>query len=195
MFFSLIRVSSVVLLTILFVSGCIDQDRETRLAQRESLLQEREHEFALKEADYQSLLRMRDSILASQTDTVMQEYWPAEVIGLWNSKVVCVESDCTSYVIGDVRSDQWEFGYDSTRLVSKVHSNDHLVRIYQGSYRDSTIGLVFATDSAAAKQVLMRITINEIGPDKMRGTRTVMVDKSCTAKFSVELTKNKNNPE
>lgn len=175
--------------------GCIDKEREEKLKQREEALLEKEKQFALKDADYQSLIKMRDSLSTLKKDTTVIQSWPDGVAGVWNSRVICTESNCSDYVIGDVRTDQWEFGYDSVRLVAKVTSNNKLVRVYNGSYKDSTIQLDFSTDSSAAKQVSMNVSIAEITPQKLKGVRTVNVSNVCTAKFSVELVKSKTNPE
>ncbi len=177
------------------LAGCVNKNREEKLNLREKALLEKEKEFALKESDYQSLVRMRDSILALQKDTVIVQNWPDVVVGLWNSKVVCIESSCGNYAVGDVRTDQWEFAYDSARLITKVTSGNKLVRVYNGSYQDSTISLSFSTDSTSAKRVKMEVSIAGITPQKLKGTRTVSVGHECQAVFSVELVKSKTNPE
>jgi hypothetical protein len=176
----------------IFVAGCRDDVREQELDRREQQLLAKENQFALKEADYQSLLKMRDSLLAKK-DTIMPPGWPEQIRGLWNSKVVCTESNCGDYIVGDQRSDLWEFDSDSSQLVTKVISNNKLVRIYLGSYSNNQVHLNFSTDSAAAKKVVMNIILSEAAPEKLKGTRTIQIDSSCTAKFSVELNRVSNN--
>lgn len=188
-------ISACFLFSIFSLLGCADKQREERLKQREEALSQKENLFALKEAEYQSLLKMRDSLLSIQKDTIVPEGWPEFVTGLWNSKVICTQSTCGNYVVGDVRTDQWEFGYDSTRLIAKVSSNNKLVRVYNGNYKDSVISLSFLSDSTSQKRVAMNISLTEITPDKLKGTRIVNVDNACSATFSVELIKNKTDPE
>lgn len=188
-------ISAISFFFVLIFYGCVDKQREQQLQQREAALLIKEKEFALKDADYQSLIKMRDSILALKKDTTVQESWPDYITGTWNSKVICTESNCSDYVIGDVRADQWEFGYDSTGLITKISSNNKLTRVYKGSFNDSIINLNFSTDSIAAKQVSMNVSFADITPGRIRGTRTVIVDNGCKAKFSVELIRNTTNPE
>jgi len=171
---------------IFFAAGCRDNVREQELNKREQILLEKENQFALKEADYQSLLKMRDSLLAKK-GTIMLPGWPNQIEGLWNSKVVCTESNCSDYIVGDQRSDLWEFGSDSSQLVTKVISNNKLVRIYLAEYSNNQIHLNFSTDSTAPKKVTMHVLLNESTPNKLKGTRTIAIDSACTAKFSVEL--------
>ncbi|MDH6250434.1 hypothetical protein M2347_000161 [Chryseobacterium sp. H1D6B] len=175
------------LLVISFFSiGCNNKEQEKNLAAREQQLLEKEKSFAQKESEYQSLIKMRDSIFAKK-DTTEVMIWPAEIAGAWTGKVICTESTCSDYVIGDQRTDTWEFDSDSTQLVTKIINNNNLVRLYAGKFDKNEIRLNFKTDSTAKKKVEMNVLLNELSPNKIRGTRSVIVDNNCTAKFSVEL--------
>lgn len=170
--------------------GCKDEQREKQLVERENALTEREKALALKEADYQSLVRMRDS-LATVKDTVMLQTWPESVTGLWNARLVCRESSCTEYVVGDVRSDNWEFASDSTSMFARVYNKEKLIRIYSGKLSGQTIQLQFATDSTSQKKVDINVRIDTTGAAALKGEQIVVIDDKCRAKFSVELTRSK----
>ncbi|UZT99447.1 hypothetical protein ODZ84_07750 [Chryseobacterium fluminis] len=170
---------------VLLLTGCDHKDKERNIALREQQLLEKEKSFAKKELEYQSLLKMRDSIFAKK-DSVQILKWPEEIAGSWNGKVICTESNCSDYVVGDQRTDTWEFDSDSTQLVTKIINNNNLIRVYSGKFDHNEIKLNFKTDSTAAKKVEMNILLNDISDNKIRGTRTITVD-NCMAKFSVEL--------
>ncbi|MFD1143704.1 hypothetical protein ACFQ4C_21425 [Larkinella insperata] len=178
--------------TVLILIACHDQERENHLIQREQALLEKEKQFALKEADYQALAKMRDSLTALR-DTLVVAVWPPAIAGQWNSRVICTESTCSDYAIGDQRSDVWEFSSDSTQMVTKVISANRLVRVYTAKYTNNEVRMSFKTDSSAQKQVEMTVLLNDLNPNKMRGTRTVMVDNQCNATFTVELSRIPNN--
>lgn len=169
-----------------FLISCNDKKKENDLEIREKQLLEKEKLFAQKESEYQVLLKMRDSIFTKK-DSVTAVNWPAAVAGLWTGKVICTESSCSDYVVGDQRTDTWEFDSDSTQLMTKIINNNNLVRIYSGKFENNEAKLNFKTDSTFKKQVEMNILLNDITPDKIRGTRTIAVNNSCMAKFSVEL--------
>ncbi|OIN61250.1 hypothetical protein [Arsenicibacter rosenii] len=173
----------------LLLNSCRNQEREQQLAAREQALTEKEARFALKEAEYQSLLRMRDSLTANHDTIAFLREWPADIAGQWSSKLICTESTCPDYVIGDQRNDVWEFSSDSTRIITKVINNNKLVRVYNAAFADNQINLSFKTDSASAKQVEMSVLLNEISRDKIKGTRNISVDNKCAARFSVELSR------
>ncbi|KQT35705.1 hypothetical protein ASG22_01410 [Chryseobacterium sp. Leaf405] len=177
-----------IIFSLFVLISCNDKAKETDLVAREQQLLEKEKSFAQKESEYQSLLKMRDSIFAKK-DTVEIVDWPTEVSGAWTGKVICTESNCSDYVVGDQRIDTWEFDSDSTRLFTKIINNNNLVRVYSGRLENNEIKLNFKTDSTAKKQVDMNILLNEISASKIRGTRSIAVENSCMARFSVELTR------
>ncbi len=173
-------------------SGCRDQEREQQLILREQQLLEREKQFALKEADYQSLLTMRDSILSAQKDTILPLAWPDHIVGSWNSKMVCTQSSCNDYVVGDQRNDIWEFAGDSTGIYTRIIKNKKLVRVFNGSFDSTTIYLRFQSDTAANRMVTTDIILSQVEPGNMKGVQTTTVNQNCTAKFSVILTRSSN---
>lgn len=169
------------------IFSCKENEREKQLDAREKILSEKENLFAQKESEFQALLKMRDSLFVKTKDSVIPPTWPAEILGKWNGKVICTESTCSDYVIGDQRTDVWEFVNDSLQTSVNVYSNNNLVRTYVGKLENNEIKLNFKTDSTAAKLVDMNIILNEISPGKIRGKRTISVNNNCSASFSVEL--------
>lgn len=180
--------NSILLIPLLFLLfSCDNKDKANDLALREKELLNKEKSFAQKEAEYQSLLKMRDSIFNHQnSDSIRIIKWSDEISGAWTGKVICTESNCSDYVVGDQRTDTWEFDSDSIQLFTKIINNNNLVRLYSGKFENNEIKLNFKTDSTAKKQVDMNVLLNDISPNKIRGIRTVAVD-NCVAKFSVEL--------
>lgn len=180
--------NSILLISSLFLLfSCDNKDKANDLALRETELLNKEKLFAQKEAEYQSLLKMRDSIFNHKnSDSIKIVKWSDEISGAWTGKVICTESNCGDYVVGDQRTDTWEFDSDSIQLFTKIINNNNLVRLYSGKFENNEIKLNFKTDSTAKKQVNMNVLLNEISSNKIRGTRTVAVD-NCVAKFSVEL--------
>ncbi|MDF2553284.1 MAG: hypothetical protein K0R77_2559 [Chryseobacterium sp.] len=176
------------LLVLLLSVSCDDKQKQEQLTERETKLLEKEKLFAKKESEYQALLKMRDSIF-NKKDSVQILLWPQEVAGVWSGKVICTESNCSDYAVGDQRIDNWEFDSDSIQLSTKIINNNNLIRTYLGKFENNEVKLNYKTDSTAQKNVEMNILLNEISPNKIRGIRTVTVDNNCTARFSVELTR------
>jgi len=171
----------------IFLFSCKENEREKQLDMREKILSEKENIFAQKEAEFESLLKMRDSLYMKKTDSVIIPTWPSEILGKWTGKVICTESNCSDYVIGDQRTDIWEFVNDSLQTSVNVYSNNNLVRTYAGKLENNEIKLNFKTDSTTSKFVDMNILLNEISPEKIRGKRRITVNNNCSAVFSVEL--------
>ena len=170
----------------LLMAACADNRQEERLARWEQTLRERERQLSLKEADYESLLRMRDSLLARK-DSAVSQSWPQAINGRWNSTIICKESNCSDYVIGDQRSEVWEFATDSAGMFTKVFNNSKLVRVFSGSFPGNEIHLHFKTDSTVGKKGDRQVVLNQIDKDIIRGTQIITGGNNCTARFSVEL--------
>ena len=173
------------------ISSC-ENKKEHDLQEREKVLNLKEEEFAIKEADYKSLLLMRDSILALK-DTIKPEIvllksWPDSLRGVWNSKMVCRESNCSNYVIGDQRNEVWQFFSDSTGIYTNVLNNKKLVRIFKAKYIGDKIHLDFSSDSTSKSKVKINVILDDIKKNVIKGTQTITGQDNCTAKFSVELT-------
>lgn len=178
----------------LFSLGCNQADREKKLEEREALLLQKEKAFADKDSDYNALIKMRDSLQLAEADTSSKmdtTHWAANIIGDWNSKVVCVSSSCGDYVIGDQKNtDLWRFGNDSTSAYTQLLNNNKLIRTYKGTENNGKIDLAFQTDSTASKDVHMLVSLSFAGSNMLKGYQTITIDNSCTATFTVELTKN-----
>ncbi len=174
-------------LILLIPLSCTDT---TKLQQRELILAEKEKQFAEKEAEYQSLIKMRDSIFSKKDTLINNKNWPANIVGKWNGKITCKESNCPDYAVGDIRTDTWEFVSDSLRKSVNVYDiSNRLVRTYAAKMENNDILLNFKSDSTSAKKVEMNVVLTGIAPKKIQGSRTVSVNNSCTASFTVELTR------
>jgi len=171
----------------LLLLSCGETNREKQLNIREQALAEKERQFQLKEQDYAALLQMRDSLLAQH---VQATAWPPGIQGAWNSRLVCTESQCTEYAIGDQKTNEtWDFINDSTGTLVAIRNKDRLVRIYTGRYDSSSIRLYFKTDSTARRTVEMNVLLHQVPDGNLKGTQTITIDSACSARFSVELSR------
>ncbi len=173
--------------TLFILHACKDCTKDKELTDRENALILKEKAFSEKEMDYLNLVKLRDSIQAIN-DSVQTNSWPENLAGRWNSRIVCVESNCNEYVVGDQRVDVWEFDQDSTGLIARVLNNkNEIVRTYKANYTPQQINLSFQTDSIADRQVNMNILLNNLKPGRISGKRIITIDESCKADFNVEL--------
>lgn len=170
--------------------SCSDK-KEKELTERENALLKREQQFADKETEYESLLKMRDSLteVKEVKDTISEiKNWPENLTTNWNSKMVCKESNCSNYVIGDQRSETWKFISDSTGIYTNVLNNNKLIRVFKAQYSPEKIMLDFAKDSTAKSKTKINVVLNDIKQNVIKGTQTITGQDNCRAVFSVELT-------
>ncbi|KMQ72317.1 hypothetical protein [Chryseobacterium koreense] len=172
-------------------SSCNFKEKSEELKVREQKLLEKEKAFAMKESDYQNLLKMRDSLYAAK-DTIQAIPLPDNILGKWSGKMICVDSNCPENMIGDIRNDNWEFSENGQKISAKVTNKAGNIRIYTGSFNGSEIRLSYQSDSTAAKKSYVNIILNDLKDTKIRGTRDVIGDNNCTSRFSIDLDKSKN---
>ena len=183
-------------LPLLLILACIfiscENKKELELQKREKALDLREQQLAEKEADYKSLLLMRDSIVAVkdsiENDAATIKEWPENLRGIWNSKMLCRESNCSNYVIGDQRNESWQFIADSTGIYTNVLNAKKLVRVFKAKYIDDKIILEFNSDSISKNRTKMNVVLDDIKENVIKGTQTITGQDNCIARFSVELT-------
>ena len=178
-------------LSLFVFNSCDFNKKNAELTEREQKLSQKEKKFALKENEYQNLIKMRDS-LYSKKDSVEYVILPPNILGKWNGKIICTESNCPENKIGDIRNDTWEFSENGSVVSAKVTNKAGNIRIYNGTYNGSEIRLKFKSDSAAAKKTEINIVLNDIQDTKIKGTRELIGDNNCVSSFSVDLDKSKN---
>lgn len=175
---------------VLAMISCNNVEKEKILHKREKDLAEREALLSKKEALFQSLLKMRDSIQSvSQKDSTQTSILPSELLGEWSSKIICYETNCPEYAIGDNRVESWFFTNDSLgSYVKSIHNKQE--RLYSVQSNDRQILLNYSSVPAPNRKVNVNINLNEISPNKIKGTKIISLeDGKCNSKFSVELTK------
>lgn len=178
-------------LTIALILFSCNNKKEQELLLRENTLLEREKQFEDKEAEYDKLLKMKDSLLSVSKvkDTLPKiQGWPENLKIKWNSKMICKESNCSNYVIGDQRTEIWEFTSDSTGMYTNVVSNNQIKRVFTGQYLENKIVLDSAKETSAKTKIKVSVVLDDIKNNIIKGTQTVVGQDNCTAKFSVELT-------
>jgi hypothetical protein len=184
--------NSLLLPLLFFLFSCNDKKSDA-VTERERAITQRELEFEDKVADYEKLVKMRDSLLARTnkqvvSDTLVNKSWPDSLDAEWNSKMVCRESNCSNYVIGDQRNELWRFYSDSTGVSTKVFNNNKLIRVYRAVTKGDFIKMTFVTDSTSKNKVKIEVLIDDVNKKVIKGTQTITGRDNCNAKFSVELT-------
>ncbi len=186
------KFSAFILFAILiFFFSCNDHEKIAALQLREEKLAEREKEFSLKEADYINLLKIRDS-LKNDKDSTNQIAVPEYILGKWNGRMICTESSCPENMIGDQRSDTWEFYENGTDISAKVTNKTGGTRIYTGIYTGVELKLKFRSDSSAAKKTEINIVLKETQNNRMKGIREIIGENNCVSVFAVDMEKSKN---
>lgn len=167
--------------------GCTDNQKEQDLLQREENLSAREKEFDAKEAEYKNLLSLRDSLQNIVPEITVKQELPAELQGKWSGKMICTESSCTDHVIGDQRTDTWEFSANVVKMTTKTGTERLFMAMIEGG--DLKLISEDPANITTSSEITLNLTDLQIG--RMKGTRNLNGKDNCIAKFSVELEKAK----
>lgn len=167
----------------LFITSCDNPEKENQLNQRESELLTREQELVAKQQEFAKLEALRDSI-ENLTDSANFTKIPDAIIGKYNGKMICTESDCSENVLGDQRNDIWEISADGVKITNKTGGE----KFYNGEYSNMEIKLK-SDQNASSSQITLQMP--EPLATRIKGIRELKRE-NCISKFSIDLEKIKN---
>ena len=170
----------------LMLTSCTDKTKDDQLKKREEMLLVKEQEFSIKEQEYESLKAMRDS-LEHSNDTIAALKIPASILGKYNGKMICTESNCSEHVIGDSRNDIWEVYLDRVKITNKTGGE----KIYLAKNSGSEIKLTSELNSPSTTQSVITLQLPLDNSTRIKGSRE-FTGNNCISKFSVDLEKIKN---
>lgn len=178
------------------ISSCQPGSRSQELDQRDSALRVREKQLSIIEEDYQQLLKMRDSLLASQsimTDSLNDStIWIESLIGDWDSRLVCTATTCKGYVIGDRRNEQWHFISDSTGFYLQVGEKAETLKVYRAHYTATSREIILTQQHPQASEEQTTLLFNNLETTPIRGQQHATGADNCKTTFSIQLTPSAN---
>ena len=183
--------SFLILAGVTLMAGCNDV-REDQIKAKETALSQKEFELILKE----QLLDIRqerlekagiDMRLVTGTDTAFVN---KAITGLWLVEQTCTKTDCDSSVVGDRKSEQWEFFYKDNLLIARAMAKDKLVRYYIGNYNDDIIELAYDRKEGTAEHPATKIMVNlkQTGDNRLEGQREIR-RSGCVMIYTLTLKK------
>ena len=183
------RILPLIFIVALFcLNSCTDSEKEKQLQIREEILSTKEKTFAAKEVEFQALLQMRDSLKSSENHVEIQNVLPSSLLGKWNGKMICTDSNCADHIIGDQRNDLWEFTPDALKIINKTGGE----RIFQAEVTSSEIKFTSADSITTSTSVEMVFNLNDLSEGRWKGSRSLTGKNDCVAQFSIDLQKIKN---
>ena len=177
---------------LLTFTGCDIGQREREIKKRTSELDKKEQLLSAKEKELQlkeEALQAREASLDSvRHDTVFIHH--PEIVGRWDVKMQCIETDCPGSAIGDTKTEQWEIAYRGRAIIAKVVVNKAIVRIYTGSFEANALKLISQSyESDPAKTTIMQIRLQLSGEGRMEGIRAIDRPDNCLTVFNLQLEK------
>lgn len=193
------RILFLYLLIAFFISGCGIRERERAAQQKEAELAQKEQELLLKEKTLQlkeeELLvkqQQLDSTKQQQSDSTKIDtaaVYNRDIIGNWSVNMTGIETTCPGSAVGDTKSETWVFSYQNNNIIVKAMSDDKLVRVYTGAYKNNLIELtedVELSPTSSETKMLVRLTL--LNEKSMEGQREI-IRSDCKIVYSLQLNK------
>lgn len=185
-----IRIIFLVIVCVVFVSGCGFGKREQAITERTKQLDEREQQLQaweqqlkLKEAE----LLTREQLLDSTTRQLEVGVYDSTLVGKWLVKMKCIETTCPGSAIGDTKTEHWQISYEEDKLVVHTISANKLSRVYSGFFKGGNLEL----QVEAGKETGANITVSLRRKDEQRleGMREVIQPEGCKILYALEVEK------
>lgn len=166
------------------LSGCDLLNREQEVERRATALNKREMELNQRETLLREEQIQLDSMAHLQKiDTASSNY--TLLLGSWNVKMICTETNCPGSAIGDTKTEQWEFVKQDNILLAIALSNNKLSRIYTGDFSNEEIRMEAQSDSTT--KILIRAKFSK---DKiLTGTREIIREDDCHITYDLTMKK------
>jgi hypothetical protein len=157
--------------------------RQKETARKEQQLLAWEQRLKMKEGKLDYTKQLLDST-KKQVDSV-STYDPA-IVGKWNVKMSCIETNCDGSALGDTKTEQWAITYKQNTVVVNAYSGTVLARVYIGTYKNNVLQILDEKPNAGA---LIIATLNFINEDKMDGIREVVQNDECKIVYALNARK------
>ncbi len=160
------------------------QNKEAALARKEQELIKKEEALQLREEALAQKVQKLDS---TQQDST---FYNSAITGLWNVRMVCIETNCPGSAIGDTKSEIWDISYQNTQVVAKAMTDNTVVRTYLGNYANDLLELrenVELSPNTPATEIVVRLTL--LNNNSLEGQRQIIRSGDCRIVYSVQLDK------
>lgn len=175
----------------LHLSSCNYESQRKELEQREAALYEREQKLLIREnlmlqfEDSLKLLLLKSDSLVSNVANASLPV-PDSLQGLWHVAMVCTQTNCSGFAVGDTRKENWTFeNNDSSGVLVRALQGEKLIRVYTGIYDGN--GFVLSTPyNAENTSTTMNVYLTLDNNNKLSGSRTINQADGCTTTFKLD---------
>lgn len=196
------------LLALLFCSlvslcSCTDERRRSELDMREAEIKKKQSELLALQRNVflkeQELIRREKALdstvramhLYSGTDSIANDTTQSisYLGGLWSVTLVCTQSTCENFAVGDTKSEVWNVTTQQNKVFAQVVSARQLTRAYAGSVASN---LIYLNDNNQSRDTTSA-SVNNIRL-KMNTTNTLegereLIRENCRVVYSVKMQK------
>lgn len=175
--------------------GCGFEERRKELDAREQSLVNREQAVMLKEKQLQLLedSLQKTSVKNDSLNLQIQGLpFPDSLVGNWNVNMVCTQTNCSGFAVGDIRKEQWQLAKNETGVSVKAMQGNKLIRVYTGIFTGENLHLSTPASDSIRSTAEMTVALKIDNINKMSGQRSITQADGCGATFKVDMDKERN---
>lgn len=190
------RTALVGIFLLLIMYGCGFEERRKELDTREQSLVTREQAVMLKEKQLQlledSLRKTSDKNDSTNLPQIQGLPFPDSLAGNWNVNMVCTQTNCSGFAVGDIRKEQWQLAKNETGVSVRAMQGDKLIRVYTGIFTGENLRLSTPASDSIRTTAKMTVALKIDNINKMSGQRSITQSDGCGATFKVDMDKERN---
>ncbi|MCF3108577.1 hypothetical protein LL912_07290 [Niabella sp. CC-SYL272] len=164
-------------------------EREQSLNLREQALMLKEKEVKLKEDSLSKFAATIDS--ANRLPVPSGIPLPDSLAGNWNAAMVCTQTNCSGFAVGDIRKETWLIAGNGTAVTVRAMQGDKLIRVYTGIFTGSDLKLSTPEPEGTQPSASMKVELKVDQKNRLSGQRLITQADGCETTFKIDLDKSK----
>lgn len=177
--------------------SCGFEERRKQLDEREQALNLREQAVMLKEKEVKikedSLLKFAAKMdSAGHLPVIAGIPLPDSLAGNWNVAMICTQTNCSGFAVGDIRKETWLIAGNGTAVTVRAMQGDKLIRVYTGIFTGNDLKLATPESESAQPSASMKVALKVDQRNKMSGQRLITQADGCETTFKIDLDQSRN---
>ncbi|MGJ7029812.1 hypothetical protein [Niabella hirudinis] len=173
-------------------NGCGFEERRKQLDSREQALNAREQAVMLKE---KKIVLMEDSLKryaakmdsASRVPDEPRIPLPDSLAGSWNVTMICTQTSCTGFAVGDIRKENWQVMGNGATVTVRALQGNKLIRVYTGSFTGTGLNLSTPETESVSPSATMQVILKTDNINKWSGQRRIVLSDGCETIFKIDM--------
>jgi hypothetical protein len=159
---------------------------------RQIILDKKEKQLVAKE---DSLIKKEQELIARENrlDSAFANsstLFDSSLLGGWDVKMVCIETNCQGSAVGDTKIEVWELSRQGNIYIATAAAGGQVSRVYHGTLKENILEMNVQQPLTPATEPLptILVRVNKKSEDRLEGVREI-TREDCRIVYNMEMTK------